>query len=300
MIAGTPTPSTVVPAGDAAIRHGLSLRGMIRSEWIKLRSIGSTWWMYAALLVMTVGIGTQMSSSTSFAWLGDEQPTQMGMQAAAVNAMILGADINVLVVGVLGVLVIAGEYNTGMIRSTFTAVPRRVPVLLAKAMVFAVVTFLVGILSLAITVPMSIGILAGNGIDVRLDDPHYWRAVIGSLVYVVLVGLIAFGIGAILRNIAGGIALALGLVLVAPIALGLVSGVGPQLVLRNVSLLFPINLGRALTAHPGYPDFAAPGEPPVRLEGLLVLEPWQGALGLVVWVVVLFAAAVVLLKRRDA
>lgn len=284
----------------AATGQNLSIGGIIHSEWIKLRSIRSTWWIYAAIVAITVGVGAQMSSSTSFAWF-DGEVAQTGQQYAGVNVINLSTDINVLIVGVLGVVVIAGEYSSGMIRSTLTAVPRRVPALLAKALVFAVVTFLIGAMAVAVTIPISIPLLAGNGIDIRLDDPHYWRAMIGSVGYLVMVGLMAFAIGAFLRNIASGIATALGLVFVVPLGLGLVAGgAASQVWLHNLVALLPFNLGRALTSHPGYAEFVAPGSPLNRAEGLWVLEPWQGALGLVVWVVVLFSVAIVTLKRRDA
>src|SRR5690606_2516707 len=105
----------------------------------------STWWIYAVMVVVTVGVGAQMSDQVDFAWF-DGDMTQIGKQAAAVNALTISTSLNVLIVSVLGVLVIAGEYSTGMIRSTFTAVPRRVPALLAKFLVFAVVTSLVNAL----------------------------------------------------------------------------------------------------------------------------------------------------------
>lgn len=291
--------TTITPVFTAAGRD-VSLWGIVRSEWIKLRSVRSTWWVYAAMVVVTVGVGTQMSSSTSFAWF-DGRIAQSGMQAAAANVVNISTDINVLVVSVLGVLVIAGEYSTGMIRSTFAAVPRRVPALLVKSLVFAVITFLVGALAVAITIPISLGLLAGNGIVVRLDDPHFWRAMAGSVGYLVLIGLIAFGIGAILRNVVGGIAVALGVVFVAPLAIGLLAGsLESQVWLRNAAALLPFNLGRAWTMHPGYAEFSSPGLPLERQEGLWVLEPWQGAVGLVAWVIVLFIVATVTLKRRDA
>lgn len=206
------------------------------------RSIRSTWWSCALLVVITVGLSIQISSALAFDWY-DGTPTQEGMQAAGVNAVMVGVEISVLVVSVLGVLVIAGEYGTGMIRSTFIAVPKRVPALLGKALV---------------------------------------------------------GIGAIVRNTAGGIAVALGLVFAAPLALSLVGDIAPQLWTQNLSTLLPSHLGRALYSHPGYADFASPGLPLERPEGLWILEPWQGAIGLAAWVVVLFAAAIVMLKRRDA
>lgn len=292
--------STTTTPVFAITGRDLSAWGIIRSEWIKLRSIRSTWWTYAALVVITVGIGTQMSSSTSFAWLEEGMP-QPGIQAAGVIPITASTDINILVMSVLGVLVIAGEYNTGMIRSSFTAVPRRVPAFLAKALVLAVVTFVVGAVAVAITIPISLGVLVGNGVDVRLDDPDYWRGMIGSVCYLVLVGLIGFGIGAIVRNIVAGIAIAVGFVLVLPIALGFVSGgLGPQIWLQNATMLLPFNLGRALYTHPGYDDFASLGAGAERVEGLWELEPWQGALGLVTWVVVLFTVAIIALRRRDA
>lgn len=284
----------------AVLRHDLSFGGIVRSEWVKLLSIPSTLWTYAVLVVLTVGITTQMSASTNFAWL-EGGLTQPGMQAAGVNAVIISTDLNVLVVSVLGVLVIAGEYSTGMIRSTFTAVPRRVPALLAKFLVLAVVTFVVSALAVAIAIPISVSMLAGNGIDIRLNDSDYWRGMIGSVGYLVSIALIAFGIGAIVRNVVGGITMALGVVLVIPIGLGLVSGASQPLIwLQNLSLLLPFNLGRALNTHPGYADFASPGLPLPHPEGLWILEPWQGALGLVAWVMVLLTTAMVLVKRRDA
>lgn len=290
--------TTTIPT-YAAPRRNLSFGGIIRSEWVKLISIPSNLWAYAVIFLLSVGITAQMSATTNFDWF-EGGLSQMGMQAAGVNAVMLSTDLNAFAVSVLGVLVIAGEYTTGMIRSTFIAVPQRIPALLAKFLVLAVVTLLVAALALAIAIPISISLLAGNGIDIRLDDLHYWRGIIGSVGYLVAIGLIAFGIGAIVRHVVGGVAMTLGVVIVIPIGLGFVGAGGSMLWLQNVTSLLPFNLGRALMMHPGYPDFASPGLPIQRPEGLWVLEPWQGALGLGVWVVVLFTTAIVLLKRRDA
>lgn len=292
--------STTKASVFTASRHDLSFGGIVRSEWAKLFSVPSTFWMYALLVVLTVGVTTQMSFAANFTWL-EGGLTQPGMQAAGVNAMVLSTDLSVLPVSVLGVLVIAGEYNTGMIRSTFTAIPRRIPALLVKFLVLAAVTFVVSALAVAIALPVSVGALAGNGIDVRLDDPDYWRGMVGSVGYLVSIALIAFGIGAIVRNVVGGITTALGVVLVVPVGLGLVSGASETLIwLKNLSLLLPLNLGRALNTHPGYADFASPGLPLQHAEGEWILEPWQGALGLAAWVAVLLTTAIVLVKRRDA
>jgi ABC-2 type transport system permease protein len=280
-------------------RHDVGFGGVVRSEALKLLSIRSTLWAYAVFAVITIGVTAQVSAATNFAWF-DGEVSQAGMQAAAVDVVANSTVINVLVIGVLGVLVIAGEYSTGMIRSTFTAVPRRVPVLLAKYLVFGVVTTLVGLLALAIAIPISWGLLAGNDIHVQLNDPDYWRAAIGSVVYLTAVGLIALGIGTVFRSIVSGVTVTLGFLFVLPLALGLVgSALESQTWLRNIALVLPFNLGVALTTHPGWPEFASPGVPVEIEPGEWVLEPWHGALGLAVWVIALLVAAIALVKRRD-
>ncbi|MCR2784165.1 MULTISPECIES: ABC transporter permease [unclassified Microbacterium] len=278
------------------VGHDLRFTGVVRAEWIKLRSIRSTWWAYAILVVLTVGLGAQMSASLSFQGV-DAVPTQDAVQDMAVYAVMVSTDVSTLIVSVLGVLVIAGEYGTGMIRSTLISAPKRVPALLAKALVFAVVTFVVSAVAFAITVPTSVGLFAGNGFDVALDDPQYWLALLGGVGYLVLVGLIAFGIGALLRNTAGGIAVAVGLVLAAPLALSLVLGFASSGWVENVATLLPSIAGSLLFSYPteqSWVDLLPP-----ESAGWLT-EPWQGALVLVAWAVVLFTAAAVLLKRRDA
>jgi ABC-2 type transport system permease protein len=291
--------NTTAIAATTAQRHGVGFRGILRSELLKLLSLPSTWWAYAVLAGISIGVSAQVSAATDFAWY-DGEISQAGMQAAGVQAVGLSTDLGVLIVSVLGVLVVAGEYSTGMIRSTFTAVPRRTPVLVAKFLVFAVVTAFVGFVALAIAVPISVALLAGNGVQIRLDDPDYWRAMGGSVVYLVGVGLIAFGLGAVVRNIVGGVAAAVGIMFVVPIALGFVGSLlESQVWLRNLASFLPFNLGRALYSHPGYPDFASPGEPLEQTEGIWILEPWHGALGLAAWALALFAVAVVLLRRRD-
>jgi ABC-2 type transport system permease protein len=238
-----------------------------------------------------------MSSSLSFQGV-DGIPTRDAVQDLAVYALMVSTDISALIVSVLGVLTIAGEYGTGMIRSTLTAVPKRVPSLLAKALVFAVATFVVSAVAFAITVPISVGVLAGNSIAVRLDDPQYWLALLGGVGYLVLIGLMAFSIGTLLRNTAGGIAVALGLILAAPLALGLMLGFSPPTWAENIATLFPSIAGRMLFSYPteqSWVNLASPAG-----GSGWITEPWQAVLILIGWVVVLLTAAAVLLKRRDA
>ncbi|MBO3086177.1 ABC transporter permease subunit [Cellulomonas fengjieae] len=279
-----------------AVGDDLSFAGAVLSEWVKLRTIRSTWWLYAILLVLTVALGAQMSSSLSFQGV-DGVPTQDAIQDLAVYAVMVSTDFSALVVSVLGVLVIAGEYGTGMIRSTLTAVPRRLTALFAKALVFVIATTVVSAVALALTVPISVGLLSGNGMDVRLDDPQYWLSLLGGVGYLVLVGLIAFSIGALLRTTAGGVATALGLVLAAPLALSLVLGSAEPAWADTIATLLPSTAGSVLVSYPteqSWVDLAAPAA------SGWITEPWQGGLVLAAWVVVLLTGAAVLLRRRDA
>jgi ABC-2 type transport system permease protein len=289
------TPTAFVPVG-----HNLSFGGVLWSEWTKLRSIRSTWWCYGVLFVLTVALGAQMASSLSFTGV-DGDPTREAMQALAVYSVTTSTDFTAMIVAVVGVLFFAGEYGAGMIGSTLTAVPKRIAVIVGKALVFAVVTFVVSALAFAVTIPISIGLLSGSGIEVDLGDADYWLAMLGSVSYLTLVGLIAFMIGAILRSTAGGIAVSLGLAFAAPLVLGLIGGSSPQVWLQNVQAILPSSLGRVLFAHPGQQAFISPGVPIEQpAAGLWMLEPWQGGLLLVAWVVALFVIAATLLKRRDA
>ena len=284
---------------SAPTGHDLSFGGTLRSEWLKLRSIRSTWWSYAVLFLITIGLGAQMSSALNFNGL-DVTPSSEAIQAMGVYSIIVSLDFSALVVSVLGVLLIAGEYGNGMIRSTFIAVPKRVSALFAKAVVFAVVTFVVSAVAVAAVVPVSVGLLSANGYELNLGDPDYWLALLGGVTYLVLVGLIAFAIGAILRNTAGGIAVALGLVFVAPLVWGVISDMSQQMWMQNLSALLPSMAGSALFTHPGYQAFASPGVLLPTPEGMWTLDPWHGGLILVGWIVLLLSTAVVLLKRRDA
>ncbi|QTE31069.1 ABC transporter permease subunit [Pengzhenrongella sicca] len=280
--------------------HNLGFGGIVWSEWIKLRSIRSTWWLYGTMLAFTVGVGAQLASSLGFG-NADVEPTREAVQALGVNASTVSTDFTALIVSVLAVLFMAGEYGSGMIGTTLTSVPKRVPALLGKALVFAVATFVMSTVAVAITIPLSVAMLSGRGIDIDLGDPLYWRAQLGVVLYLVLAGLIALAIGAILRSTAGGIAGALGLSFAVPIAVSLFIRSSSEVWVQNVQALLPTELGRILFSHPGQWAFIAPGTSPVQPPaGVWVLQPWQAGLLLVAWVVALLAVAAMLLKRRDA
>jgi ABC-2 type transport system permease protein len=266
----------------------LTFGGVLRSEWIKLRSLRSTAWCYAIVIAVTIGLGALYS------WNSQGQgSTADGIRSLAVGASTLGVNFAQLVVAVLGALMITGEYGTGMIRSTLAAVPKRLPALIAKCLVFGVATFVVSAVALAGTAVACWLVLSNNGIHPDFFDSRVLLPLVGAAGYLALIGMLSLALGAIIRSSAGGIAVALGLILVAPLILRILVGVTRAVWPVNVSAFLPNSAGGLLWS---YTSGATPPAP----SGYIVLTTLQGGLILGAWVVVAFVIAAILLKRRDA
>lgn len=286
---------TGIPNPDRG--SGVTFARVVRSEWIKLRTLRSTVWSFAIIVVLSVLIGLLFASVYDVSF-GPAQD-QAGQNTIALAAVTGGVSLTQLVAAVLGVLIISGEYTTGMIRSTLAAVPRRLPALWAKALVLAVCTFVIGLVASAVTLLITVPILAGKGIEPQLLDGDFVRSVLGTAAYLALIALLAYGLGVILRSSAGGIAAAAGLIFLVPTVLSIVAAVSGTAWLSNAAAFLPSNAGARMYAYnAGEPDpFAAAG---ADLSEVITLDAGQGALVLVAWVAVLLGVGAVLLKRRDA
>ena len=179
---------------------------VIVSEWTKLHSLRSTRWSLLVAVVLTIGLPAIFAAVTSSHW------AHMGPQERAdrhpLDIALGGVNLSQLAIGVLGVLVITGEYATGMIRASLTAVPKRLPVLWAKIVVFAVVSF---------SFWASQAILDKHHIlQTSLSAHGVLRSVVGGAVYLTLFGVFCLALGAIVRNTAGGIAAFVALFFVIP------------------------------------------------------------------------------------
>jgi len=185
------------------------------SEWTKLRSLRSTRWSLLAAVLLAIGLPVLFAFVTSSHW-GSMSPHDRA-DRHPLDIALAGVNVSQLAIAVLGVLVITGEYSTGMIRASFSAVPKRLPVLWAKTFVFAVVTFLLMVPSVLAAFFSSQAILSRHDIlQISFSHPGVARSVLGGAVYLVLVGIFALGIGAIVRNTAGGIATFAGIFFVIP------------------------------------------------------------------------------------
>jgi ABC-2 type transport system permease protein len=271
--------SSFVPAGS-----GLSFTGILRSEWIKLRSLRSTAWSYIVVILISVGMAALMSASLS---LGPAGPAGANLPEAdqarfLLQASTFGIYFGQLVVAVLGVLVISGEYSTGMIKSTLTAAPRRLSTLWAKATVLFIATYVVSLVGLLASFLVASPILAAKGIHGNLFDVDMIVPILGGSLYLALISVFALGVGAVLRSSAGGIAAALGTLLVLPV------------IFQLIPADWAADLVPYLVSNAGFTMFGFMGA------GGSPLEPWQGLLVLLGWIAVVIGAAAVLLKRRDA
>ncbi|PZE85187.1 ABC transporter permease [Curtobacterium sp. MCBD17_032] len=266
---------------------------LVRSEWIKFWSIRSTFWCFAVIAVLTIGLATLIGALAE----GDA-PTTAAANEAIVGMNTISVYLSALVVGVLGVLIISGEYATGQIRSTFTADPGRLGALLAKATVLAVSTFLVSVVATWIGVAASTALQSGKGVHPDLADPAVFMPLLGASVYVTLVALLAFGIGLLVRSSAGGIAVTLGILLVLPIVLSLVSVLAGIDWLGTAAGYLPDAAGAQLYAYASDAPAGATGAP-ATAEGGSDLNGWSGAGVLLAEVVVVNALAMVAARRRD-
>lgn len=267
----TTTLSQVTPTAS-----GLSFTGILRSEWIKLRTVRSTWWSYSVVVVIALGMAAVMALSLV------EQVAAMPATEQAqflVLASTFGVFFGQLVVAVLGVLVVSGEYSTGMIRSTLTAVPRRLAALWAKAAVLFVATFVVGAVATVGSFLVATPIM-GREIHASLFDGAVILPLLAGALYLALVAVFALGVGTMLRSSAGGIAATLGTLLLLPIVLSMI----PATWANDLVPYLISNAGAGMMAS---------GDP-------TIMEPWQALLVVLGWLVVSLAGAAVLLKRRDA
>ena len=289
------------------------LRGVIASEFTKIRSVRSTYWTIVALVVVGVGfaalIGFGIANSIQ------HQPWNKagtdGTQSILTPFLFIGQ----LIIAVIGAMVITSEYSTGMIRTSLTAMPRRGTVYLGKLIVLTVVTlvvslvtsflaFFVGSLTLSgsgvagslfhnVTIPANVNVSGGGpnspsnytfvGTDV-ITSGHVLMAIIGSALFVTVVALIAFGLGAIIRHTAGAISSVFGLMFV----LSIIIQVLPDTWRWDIMRFFPDAAGRVLSV-------TLPGQQNPHL-----WSTWPQFLVTVIWMVVLVGVGGYLFRKRDA
>jgi ABC-2 type transport system permease protein len=271
-------PSTHDEGRVTQFRGRVTQAGVFRSEWTKLYSLRSTRWALLATAVMTIGFGLIASAVTVSRWGSLSAADKASFDP--LNTSLLGVRFGVLAIGVLGVLLITGEYTTGMIRSTMTAVPKRLPVLWGKTGVYAVVALAIAIPAAFIAFFAGQAILSGQNLQIAFSHAGVPGAVLGAAGYLTLVGLFAMGLGAVMRNTAAGIATFAGIMFVIPPLISIL----PSSVANSIDPYLPSNAGQAMMQIGHHANTLSPGA------GVAVFAGY---------VVVVIVAAAVLLVRRD-
>ncbi len=277
----TTIPASATPAAARTIK--LTWARVPRSEWSKLWSLRSTAYGLAAAAIAMIGLGLIFSAvqASSGGHTASGGPGSTAGTFDPVATSLGGLFLAQLIIAVLGVLLMSGEYSTGAIRSTLAAVPRRLPVLWAKGTVFAGATV---VLMAAASMAAFLGgqaLLSGKHLGVSLSDPGVLRAVLGAALYLTIVALFGLGLGALLRRTAAAIAAAVGLLLVLP----LLANALPRTWKAHITPCLPGNAGQAIiNIH--------------RAAG--TLAPWTGLAVFCAYAAVALGAAAIMLLRRDA
>ncbi|RKS77538.1 ABC-2 family transporter [Motilibacter peucedani] len=265
-----PAPRTQPPASGARFPN------VVRAEWTKVVSLRSTWWTLLATFVVTVGLTTLISWAIVSNWA--DRGSDFEPAGASMSGLLFGQ----LAITVLGVLSLASEYSTGGIRTTFVAVPRRLSVLAAKALVVAGLCLVAGLVTCFTAFFIGQAFFASKDGSVGLGDPGVLRAVVGGGLYVAGCGLFGLAVASVLRHSAGSITAVVALLFVLPLLANAIPGsVGDA-----VTKYFTSNAGQHITD--------------ARTVADDVLSPWAGyAVFTLEWLVVLVIGAF-LLTRRDA
>ncbi|WP_454168870.1 ABC transporter permease [Microbacterium paulum] len=275
MTAAAPVDATVDAAAQRPARpaspYRLSFGRVVRSEWIKLLTLRSTWWSLGVTVALSLAISLMMASASR----------DFGGGLTPVMTIVMPMQFTMLVAGILGAIAVTGEYSTGMIRSTFTAEPRRGAVLGAKAIVVAVVMALATALTYLVAILLTAPILGGAGIDWS-DAAQSWVPLGAGVFAMAMFALIGLGFGFITRNGAGAIAATVGVLFVLPIVLNM-------FVFAGESWQWIVDLGQYLPMAAAQMATTPAGDDVLR--GILTLAAWPAALLLGAWAA---------LRTRDA
>ena len=274
--------TTTPPAVTAGPSGAESFRRLLAMEWTKFRSVRSTVFSLLAFVVLTLGLAALFTWLNVYQWDKiDADQRASYMRDAVGNILGAGFFLGQLAICVFGVMAITTEYSTGMIRASLLAAPKRIPILAAKGLVFAVVIFVVGEIvsfgAFAIAAP-----ILHSKVPVSLSDHGVLRALLGAGLYLMMLGLFAMAIGALVRHTAGAITAVIAFVeVLAPLAQLLPGSLG-----EHVHAYLPTEAGHLV---------AQSAKGPKDL-----LSPWQGYGVFCLWTAALLIVAGWLLKRRDA
>jgi ABC-2 type transport system permease protein len=266
------------------------MRNALHAEWTKARTVAGPAWLLLALALLTIGVGAVLTDSSAVAAsasaaTGGQQQSQDGVKLA-----LGGIQLSQVLVAILAVQAVSGEYGTGMIRTTLTAIPRRLTALAAKACVTvglacaAAIPAVLGAFLIGRAILFDHGFTRAHGYPaMALTGASTLRAVLGSVLYLGLIALLSMGIAVLVRESAIAIGLVLALLYLFPL---LAHAVSDPVWQRHLDQAGPMNAGLLIQATTDL--------------GHLPLSPWEGLGVLAAWAAAAVAAGALVLCRRDA
>ena len=277
MTTATRPAAALAPAGQTI---KVTQPRVLLSEWTKFRSLRSTVWTLLSAVVLSIGIGALFSavSASQYHTFSPADKASFDPISTSLNGMLFAQ----LAIGVLGVLLISGEYSTGMIKSSLTVVPKRLPMLWAKLGVFAGAVFTLTLVTSFVSFYLGQALLSSHHLNVAISAPGALRSVIGAALYATVAGMIGMALGGLLRNTAAGISTFVAVFFVLPPLTDLL----PSSWSSHFVQYLPSNAGGVLFG--GARGLAHP------------LAPWTGFGLLCAYAVVLIGFAAWRLRRSDA
>jgi ABC-2 type transport system permease protein len=266
------------PDRRAAVRAA-TFADVLRSEWVKLRSVRSTFWALTVTIVLGIALGAVISAAAAHGYARSSVAARLNWDPTGVSQS--GVAIASLAIVALGVLCISSEYSSGMIRTSLIAVPKRGRVLAAKSLVFAGVTFVVGEVTCFAAFFAGQALISGHAPRAAIGDPGVVRAVAGGGLYLTALAVLSVAAGTLLRRPAAAIASMIAVLLVLP---GIAQAL-PDSWRHPVTEFWPTQAGSQLTNvhHSAH-----------------TLQPWPGFGVMCLFVAIVYAIAWTLLDRRDA
>jgi len=286
---------------------------ILKSEWLKLWTLRSTWWVVGLTIVLMAGFAllfawimrTTLSDPDAMAAMvaasdagrgdGAEIASAFAGGISAVNIVTLGLQFAQLTVAVLGVLMITNEYSSGLIRATFSAAPYRGQVLAAKLLVLLLTTLLLTVVGLGLALLVTRPMLTGVDLITPVDfgSAGELRALLGAVLFLMAIAALALGLGSLIRATAGGIFAVVSIVLVLPMIFQIIVAASNANWAQTVYRFLPTVAGEQVYQVGGFGSGmgGAMGE---------LLGPWAGFLVLLAYAAVAMVAAFFALRRRDA
>jgi ABC-2 type transport system permease protein len=252
------------------------MRPALHAEWTKLRTVAGPVWLLLGMISATVTLSAGATSVVTCACAG--------CGADLTKTSLIGVMLGQALVVILAVLVISGEYSSGMIHTSLTAMPRRATAFAAKAVT------LTGVVAVAGTTAVLGSLLAGRLMlpaacghaALSLADGPTLRAAVGSVLYLTLIALLSLGIAAVVRNSATSIGVFLGLLYLLPVLSQVIRDPHWQ---RRLEQIAPMSAGLTVQATTDLPS--------------LPLSPWAGLGVTAGWAVAALVAGGLLLCVRD-